>query len=58
MIIVELKLSSVETYLLREALMNTIVNADNFSEYEKEYLQEIYNRIKEHQENLDNRQKG
>ncbi len=46
----KLELSDIERSLLRQSLMDTIVNSNNFASVEKDYLNEIYHRIREYEE--------
>ena len=47
-----LQLTELERTLLRACLLDTVVNSSNFSTIEKEYLDDIYHRIHEYEENL------
>lgn len=45
----EIVLTKLESELLTQSLMDTIVNSENFGEVEKSYLEEIYHKVKEQQ---------
>lgn len=45
-----LTLTNIERELLRQSLMDTMVNSNNFREVEKDVLEEIYHRIKDYED--------